>query len=102
MCYRFVTADVAYDGCGKSRPTRIFFCILLYFACTSSELVCCLDCPAFCVLSLLNISMIIDMGLVYKTRQILQERDTVSAYYCRLRVGDVLYLETSYYSVILF
>jgi hypothetical protein len=62
----------------------------------------CLDCPAFCVLSLLNVSLITDMGLVYKTRQILQERDTISAYYSRLMVGDVLYVETSYYSFILF
>ena len=48
-----VSPRLGLEGCGKSHPHRDFFCIFLYFACTSSELVC-PDCPAICLLSLLT------------------------------------------------
>ena len=41
---------VGLDGCRESRPTRDFFCIFLYSACTSCVLV-------FCVLTVLHFAI---------------------------------------------
>ena len=46
-------------------PSQLFFCVLLYCVCTSSVLVLCLHCPAFCHFCLLLTTNIHGPGCIF-------------------------------------